>query len=112
MNLWVVRRMVRWSFLRKHVMPQLIKVCCVGSNVDVLRTRLLVLESAGFAVSGAPPSDAIASIRAAGADVVVLGADVGDKDAATIEAEVQPKVRVVRLNGFTHPLELIALVQQ
>jgi hypothetical protein len=92
-------------------MPQPLRICCVGSNADVLQTRLLVLESAGFAVSVADTTNAIATIQAAAADLVVLAADINDEDAATIQAEVQPRVRLVRLDGFVQPLELIALVK-
>ena len=86
------------------------RILCVCEDPDLLKTRLLVLESAGFTVLGASPSEAIATIKVTFPDTVLISNRIDPESRAAIRAAAD-RARIIELPLWVYPHDLAALVQ-
>jgi hypothetical protein len=86
------------------------RVYCVGNDPVVLRLRKLVLETAGFTVSGAPPVQAVNELPTIQVDVVIISADVNSEDRGTLKAALGAGFPLIELQRFIGPHDLIKAV--
>jgi hypothetical protein len=92
-------------------MPEILKVICVGTPPELLESRKLVLQSAGYDAILVATEQASNLLRAGGFDVMILSVTVSEDKRAALRNAVSDRTRIVQLDSFTTPEELLARIQ-
>jgi CheY-like chemotaxis protein len=87
------------------------RILCV-ENDAVLESRCAVLELSGYDTSAASVQAAEFLLSNQEFDLIVLSANLSEKERQWIVAGAGSSTRILALNGFTLPSELISMVAE
>jgi hypothetical protein len=92
-------------------MPGRVAILCVGpKNLD-LKTRLLVLQSEGFAASSCTPEQAPTILEGTSFDVVLLPNYIAQTDKLAIHSAADGETKFLELDAFTYPRDLLQQIR-
>jgi DNA-binding response OmpR family regulator len=93
-------------------MPNLLSILCVGTTPELLKSRQLVLESAGYSATCATTQEEACSFLHNGDfDILILSVNVAGGERAALRQAVSDRTRVIQLTEFTAPQDLLDLIR-
>jgi hypothetical protein len=86
----------------------ILKVICIGTPPELLESRKLVLRSAGYDATLVNAEQAPGVLLADGFDVMILSVTLSEKERTALRQDASAGTRVIQLEEFTSPNELLA----
>ncbi|AXC16178.1 hypothetical protein ACPOL_6974 (plasmid) [Acidisarcina polymorpha] len=84
---------------------------CAGIDPQLLESRRLVLQAAGFEATCVSPAEALKALTTSPFDFMIISVSVSEKDREALRAAASGNTRVIQLHTFTAPQELLALLR-
>ena len=92
-------------------MPETLKVICVGTPPELLNSRELVLQSAGYKATLVDAKEAHSLLHIGVFDVMILSVTVSEEERTALRQAASERTRIVQLNSFTSPHELLTRIR-
>jgi hypothetical protein len=92
-------------------MSNSLRVVCVGIDPHLLETRRLVLQSAGFEATCLTPLEISQGLLPPAFDVMIISVGVSEEDRPAVRAAVPDRTRVIQLEAFIEPQQLLDLLR-
>jgi hypothetical protein len=89
---------------------RLARLLCVGKELDHLRSRCAVLESAGYDAKSAPVAEAEVLLRTEKFDLIIVSVHVSQDELSRVTSAAG-ETPILVLEGITFPAELLAKVE-
>jgi CheY-like chemotaxis protein len=86
------------------------KILCVEENSALLESRCAILEHSGYDVASTPPRGAAILLQSRKFDLLILSS-LSDSDLHRL-VNVSDGAKVLVLDDFTRPADLLALVKE
>jgi CheY-like chemotaxis protein len=90
----------------------MVTILTVGPAGLTQKTRQMLLESEGLQVMHVSSQDALHVVRHSRFDLILLDFEVSNQTETEIRDVLYESVKVIRLREFTHPRELLELVDR
>ena len=93
-------------------MSHALKVICVGTPSELLHSRQLVLQSAGYGTTCVTVSEAFNLLLTGVFDFMIISKTVIEDDRLALRQAAGEAMRIIQLATFTNPGELLALLRR
>ena len=92
-------------------MPETLKVICVGTPPELLKSRELVLQSAGYEATFVDAKEAHSLLHTGVFNVMILSVTTSEEERAALRQITSERTRIVQLDVFTSPHELLTRIR-